>query len=865
MNRELRLAAGRNSSCQLCKLSGSLTPSETCRTGRGPTGAKVGVVTTFPLSEESRMRRELVNWIRGHTTIDTSGIVWLSALKCAPPEGNPTKTDMKACKPYLDRELRWLAEQGMTHVITFGTEALFATLGRSGIMKYRGRVEYLGSLAVFPTISPSMLSRNPGMTGGFIADLQYFNKMMMGDNLGEDPWHLPYDDQWTTVDTKDAIRSLVKDLRTADAASYDIETVGASAFASDARIVSLAITTLTGDTPHVWAIPLWHPGSVWQEKWRQILEILAKYLTRVPILIGHNAKYDTVWLNHFGMPDLSPTFDTIIAAALLDENRPKGLKPLAQQLLGADPWAVDTRSLLDMSIEDVLDYNGLDTWHTLRLYLLFREQLKKEPRLLRLFTRLMMPAIRELCHVETAGVYVDYHLMMRNWAEVQRTLSDIENQLHAHLPDPEDVPDHLKHKTTGEILVNYNASNFLRWWLFDFLGMPVLARGKAKDDGTPGAPSVAEAVMMALAPQYPVAKLLLDRVEWNKYHTAFFTPYAAQITEDSRIRTTFKPWGTVTGRLSSGKEDQEKITGRAQRRGVNLQQVPRNKLVRGVFGAPPGSLFVEADYSQIELRIAAFIAQERTMLNLYARGQDIHMAMAMRMTGKPQSQITSEERKKAKAVNFGFLYGMGWAKFIQTAFVNYGVTVTEEEAQAFRKAFFDQFPGLMTWHAKQRKLAGQFKRVETPLGRIRHLPDVDSANREVQGEAQRQAINSPVQGMASDMALLSLVHTARAFRKQGLAAAPIGTVHDAVNFEIRYDDVPRALPLIKHIMENLPLERLFDCQPLNVPIIADLKVGTHWGGATEVPVEVITSGPGEIQRWLKANMSFGTAESAARG
>lgn len=361
--------------------------------------------------------------------------------------------------------------------------------------------------------------------------------------------------------------------------------------------------------------------------------------------------------------------------------------------------------------------------------------------------------------------------------------------------------------------------------------------------------------MMALAERdWPVAKLMLDRVEWNKFHTAFFTPYSKQITDDSRIRTTFKPWGTVTGRLSSGKEDVEKVTATAKSamRGVNLQQVPRNKLVRGVFGAAPGWLFVEADYSQIELRIAAFIAQEPTMLNLYARGEDIHMAMAMRMTGKPASQVTSEERKKAKAVNFGFLYGMGWRKFILTAFSNYGVHVTEEESQAFRRSFFDQFPKLLAWHARQRSLAIKYGRVETPMGRVRHLPDIESGNPEVRAEAERQAINSPVQGMASDMALLSLVHTSRAFRRLGIEAYPIGTVHDAVNFEVREDHVAQALPVIKHTMENLPLERLFGCH-VNVPIVADLKVGTHWGGATEVPVSMLTGPPGQLEKWLSSN------------
>jgi len=224
----------------------------------------------------------------------------------------------------------------------------------------------------------------------------------------------------------------------------------------------------------------------------------------------------------------------------------------------------------------------------------------------------------------------------------------------------------------------------------------------------------------------------------------------------------------------------------------------------------------------------------------------------MQMTGKPASLVTPEERKKAKAVNFGFLYGMGWMKFIATAFLNYGLHVTEDESRAFRDAFFQQFPDLQPWHRRQRILARKYKRVETPMGRVRHLPDVDSMNEEVRAEAERQAINSPVQAMASDMALLSLVHTARRFRREGIEAYPVGAVHDAVNFEIRNDHVHLALPIIKETMESLPLDDMFGVT-LTVPIIADIKVGKHWGGASEVPADIILGTRRGLKNWLKEN------------
>src|SRR5699024_2845045 len=199
--------------------------------------------------------------------------------------------------------------------------------------------------------------------------------------------------------------------------------------------------------------------------------------------------------------------------------------------------------------------------------------------------------------------------------------------------------------------------------------------------------------------RYPheVLDLLLSRVKWQKFSSSFFSSYLDQIDDNDRIHTTFKLTGTVTGRLSSGKGDADKVTGRVSNRGVNLQQVPRDKFVKGIFGGAPGSVFLECDYSQIELRVAAAIAREPTMMSLYQQGEDIHMATAMKMTGKPASQVTGDERKKAKPVNFGFLYGMSAKDRKSTRLNSSHVSITPHEAEVFRRAYFEQFPELLTW------------------------------------------------------------------------------------------------------------------------------------------------------------------------
>jgi DNA polymerase-1 len=402
-------------------------------------------------------------------------------------------------------------------------------------------------------------------------------------------------------------------------------------------------------------------------------------------------------------------------------------------------------------------------------------------------------------------------------------------------------------KTRGPVYAepNFNASKFARWMLFEHLQLPILERGKEKANGDEGDPSMAEGVMLQLRDHHPVVSLMLERVEYQKILSSFFGPYAELYDEEHRIHTNFKLAGTVTGRLSSGKNDEDKISAvRGKLRGVNLQQVPRNAFVRGVFGAPPGWSFVEADYSQVELRVVAYLSRDRTMLHLYKTGADIHTATAASVLGIPESQVTRDDRKKAKAVNFGFVYGMGWRKFIQTAFEKYDAVFTEQQAREVRAAFFEHFSGLQPWHAKQRRLVNTYGRVQSPIGRVRHLPDIHSPDEGVKAEAERQAINSPVQSFGSDMAVLAMVEINKKFKAQGIKGHCIGLVHDAINFEIRDDYVGRALPIIKTTMEDVrPLKKKFGIH-VDVPIVADLKVGRHWGDARELEVEEVYSWAG---------------------
>lgn len=825
-----------DSACTRCKLHRGT--DDVCEPGEGVRGADIMVVSKMPNSE--RYTHALMEDLK-NAGVSLRRLWWASALKCRNFDANASNADVKACKPYLDAEIEMVKPKW---IISLGNEALLATTGHSGITKYRGRPIEKGDLTIFPTISPAAVLARPQNRPGFAADLKFFASMVNGTQANTvdviEPW---------LIDDMTQLKSLVVRLSRAKAISFDIETniVPLQEFDPGARMISLCGTCVDGDTDEVWGfqLPLHHPESPWRTRWRAVVEYVTKVIAQIRIRIAQNGKFDCRWMRRFGKYPITITFDTMIAVHLLDENVQKGLKPQGQMRLGVAPWGVDTKNLLEMPLAEVLEYNFLDTYYTYLIYLQVREELKDQPRLLRIFMKLLMPANNNLITAEAHGVWLDVERLAERTPIAQAKLDSIEAKVMEFVPPP-DYEGWPTNKAGKKVAVNLNASIFARWLLFDHLGLPVLARGKEKPDGGIGDPSMAEGVLLELrdVPEpHPVVQTLLDRVQWQKAMSSFFGPYTELVDDQHKVHTSFKLTGTVTGRLSSGKEDAEKLSGRRSNiRGINLQQVPRDPFIRGLFGASPGRTWIEADFSQIELRIAAFCAGERTMISIYRQGGDIHMVTAMSVTGLPQSKVTKEIRKKVgKPVNFGFLYGMGWSKFITTAFNNYGVRFTEQEAKAYRRRYFELYHDLPRWHDRQRRLVHTNDRVQSPIGRIRHLPDINSPEPGVRAEAERQAINSPVQGLASDMALAGMNLFAEKLTAEGLAdrVSILGLVHDAINIEADDEIAGRAMVLLKESMEDMDNVRSKFGLQMTVPIVADVKVGRHWGDSVELTEEQI--------------------------
>jgi DNA polymerase I-like protein with 3'-5' exonuclease and polymerase domains len=270
-------------------------------------------------------------------------------------------------------------------------------------------------------------------------------------------------------------------------------------------------------------------------------------------------------------------------------------------------------------------------------------------------------------------------------------------------------------------------------------------------------------------------------------------------------------------------------TGRSSAASPNLQNIPKRgplaKTIRKLFVASPGYTFVSADASQAEIRWAAFLAQEQNMIDIYRAGGDIHASTAEAVLGKPRAEMTEEEfksaRQKGKAIVFGFLYSAGALTFQRVAKTDYGVDLTEKQAQEFREGFFNAYPAIQEYHYKVKRECHRDGYVMSPLGRVRHLPEIHSRDDTIVRRAERQALNHAIQSVSSDTVLLSCLEIMKVV--DPIECRPVLFIHDELTFEVRIDLVDKYAPIIKHHMINPPLKQ-FGVE-LNLPLESDCKVG----------------------------------------
>jgi DNA polymerase-1 len=766
--------------------------------GSGKRKAKLMIVGEAPGAREDEQHRafvgpagQLLDELLAEAGINRDDCYITNAVKCR-PVGNetPSRAQANTCqRAFGAEEVRAVRPDW---ILTLGNTALQAVAGKSGITKHRGKPATYEGIPVFPTFHPAAALRSSHYLDPIRADLQNLAR-----RIGIGGYVAAPRTRTRLITTRSQLTALCQKITESSCIAFDVETTGLRAWEENVRIVTFGVSWAPGEAA---VVPIEH--STWQKrKWKELVYRELKRVMEDPAkkYIAHNGKFDCGWLARFGIY-VPLTFDTMIAAHLLDENRPKGLKPLSQMLLGADDYAEDTKDCYNADLKKLAIYNGKDCDYTLRLYELFREQLIAQPRVARLFRKLMMPASNLFTRIEASGIYVDPERMDERFVRGVKNLNKIEAYMNQFLPD-------------GVATINYNSPKQVGEWLFGYLKLPIIERTKTH------APSTAESSLLQLSSKHKAVSALLRYRKWAKYLSTYLGPWQQGRDAKSRIHPTYRLTGTVTGRLSSAEP--------------NLQQVPRDPFIRGIIGAADGWRFVEADYSQVELRLTAMLAREKNMLQVLAEGHDLHTNTAAEITGKKAHKITKDERVIwGKHPNFGLVFSMKPEKY-QEYCRNNGIDITMEEAEDTYHLFHKAYPGLKRWHDRVIRVARAERQVVTAMGRVRHLPDIVSAHSGARKEAERQAINSVVQGLATDICLSAAVRIGK--RLDPRVARIVGSVHDALLFEVREEVTLTYASAIKAEMENMrSLYETFGAV-IDVPIKVDVEIGTHWSeGEIEV-------------------------------
>ena len=781
-----------------------------CVMGDGPADTRIMILGEAPgYNEEvtgkvfSGAAGQELNKMLARAGLRREEIYVSNVVKCRPPENRtPERWEAKTCADtYVTAEMEALDP---THVLLLGNAALTAVAKKSGITKHRGvRLDIRGQpgyRTIMAAFHPAYALRNPGVYPVLQEDIRRFARAIQGEFKV-----VPVKTRMVTgFEGFKRLLRMLEELPQGTVVSYDTE----DRYRPWHPDWSITCLGLSWDGKNSFVIPLYHPQSPFRKVWYKLLQHLRAALTRDDlILVAQSGKHDNVQLAGARL-FLRHKFDVMLAAHLIDENRPKNLGFLAQTYLGADVYKgmveLKPEVILKQDLKQLCMYNGNDVGYTWQLREKIKAELVARPRTLRLFSKLMMPASDMIQQVEMNGAYVDQDRLFERMAILQREIGNRKKGLNEFIH-----PRLLRHFPDGTY--NYRSTQQTARVLFSSekhggLGFDPILLTKS------GNPSTNEEALQEYLDHPFVTYLFQLRTLEGKWMNTYLLPWSTKLDQKSRLHTEYKLYGTVTGRLSG-----------------DLQQVPRDSFVRSVFGAPPGWLSLEADLSQAELRVAAHCADERRMKRAFALGEDIHHVTAEAILGR--SDIGKEERKRAKAVNFGFLYGMYPKKFQKYAKINYGLDVSLAEAEVNRERFFNLYADLPRWHERQKSIVRHRSQVSSPLGRVRHLPNISSNDNGVRMEAERQAINSPVQSCASDLTLFAMVQLHREVLNPR-EIVMVMTVHDSIRFEVREEMVSEYAHAIKQTMENLPLRKTFGAE-LTVPIVADVEWGSHWTGTPD--------------------------------
>ena len=599
--------------------------------------------------------------------------------------------------------------------------------------------------------------------------------------------------QYDTILDETALAAWLERLTAASHFAFDTETTSLDYIT--AEIVGVSFATSPGVAAYV---PLAHryPGAPDQLDRTTVLERLKPLLEDASrVKVCQHGKFDTHILANAGIALAGARYDTMLESYVLNSVATRhDMDSLAQHYLGVETIkyeAVAGKGAKQISfdqvpIETAGPYAAEDADVTLRLHEVLHPQLQAEPKLLALYETLEQPVAGVLARMERTGVLVDPSFLRSLGNEFGARLIQLEREAHSLAGSP----------------FNLDSPKQLQQILFEKLAIPVIRR-------TPtGQPSTAEDVLEELAATQPLPKLILEYRGLAKLRGTYTEALAAQVhPKTGRIHTSYHQAVAATGRLSSSDPNLQNIPIRT----------PEGRRIRQAFIAPTDHLIMAADYSQIELRIMAHLSGDEGLLRAFAEGRDVHEATAAEMFGVDPAAVTSEQRRAAKAINFGLMYGM--SAFGLAARLD----VARGEAQAYIDRYFERYPGVRRYMDETRARAREQGFVETVEGRRLYLPDIRSRNKQQQQYAERAAINAPMQGTAADIIKRAMLAVDGWIRETAAPATLVMQVHDELVLEVQESAVDTVRDQVRALMAG--------AAALRVPLEVGIGTGRNWDEA----------------------------------
>jgi len=598
---------------------------------------------------------------------------------------------------------------------------------------------------------------------------------------------------YQTVLTEKELKAWIKKLKKADYFAFDTETTSLNYM--QAEIVGISFSVKAGEAAYV---PVAHnyPGAPEQLSREFVLEQFKPLLEdESKIKVGQNLKYDMNVLANYDIHLKGVGFDSMLESYVLDSTSSRhdmdtlALKHLAHSTIHYEDVAGKGAKQItfdQVALEEAAPYAAEDADITLRLHESLWQQLNQVPSLVTVFKEMEIPLVPVLSGMERRGVLLDTKMLKQQSTELAKRVIELEKEVHDLAGEP----------------FNLGSPKQLQVILFEKMNLPVVSK-------TPkGQPSTAESVLQELAHDYPLPKLILEYRSLSKLKSTYTDKLPEMVdSKTGRVHTSYHQAVAATGRLSSSDP--------------NLQNIPirteEGRRIRQAFIAPQGYKMVAADYSQVELRIMAHLSSDQGLVTAFKQGVDVHRATAAEVFGVKTEDVSNDQRRSAKAINFGLIYGMsafGLAKQLD---------IGRAEAQQYVNLYFERYPGVKAYMDATKEQAREQGYVETVFGRRLYLPEINARNGMRRQYAERTAINAPMQGTAADIIKRAMIDLDRVLQETKLDVRMIMQVHDELVFEIKEDQLETAIEIIKNSMVG--------AADLSVPLVVDVGIGSNWDEA----------------------------------